>query len=218
MSPGRTEPPSSLETADAREGSAQAADPYVPRKGSENGRAEHESAPSEPLEPGNVSALSVVNPASSGAEPSEDATAAAARARAIRRSIDAGNVRAGRSLRLKHGVYSEAIVRPEVRDEAALLLARMPWVDEVRDGPLVEGTARLLVRLRLMDEALDAEPSRDLLALASRLEGQLLRNLDALGATPKAAAALGLAKLSAADHARKLAERDMTRYAPKKRS
>lgn len=207
-----SEPLSPTPAPDARDGEP---DPYGGSKRSENGRAEHESGPVAPLESQNVSALSVVNPAASDAEPSEEATAASARARAIRRSIDAGNVRAGRSQRLKHGVYSEAVVRPEVRDEAALLLARLPWVDEVRDGPVVEGTARLLVRLRLMDEALDAEPSRDLLALASRLEGQLLRNLDALGATPRSAAALGLAKLSAADHARKIAERDMRAYAPK---
>lgn len=149
------------------------------------------------------------------AHPEPDRSEPSPRARAIRRSIDAGNVRAGRSQRVKHGIYSLAATREAVRDEAALLVARLPWVDEVRDGVLIEATARVIVRLRLIDAELDRTPTRDMLTLGARLEGQLLRNLAELGATPRSAASLGLARMTAAEQVRKAAERDLRRYRPK---
>ena len=134
------------------------------------------------------------------------------RARAIRRTMAARAVRAGNSNALRHGVYSEVAVRADVLDEATLLLARAPWLDPVRDGFLVEATARLLVRLRRLDLVLEAEPTQVLTSLYARLEGQLTRNLDALGLTPQAAARLGLAHLDAKARARHMAQRTLAAY------
>lgn len=103
-------------------------------------------------------------------------------------------------------------MREDVRDEAALLFARAPWLDPVRDGVLVEATARLVVRLRRLDAALDDEPTQILTTLYARLEGQLTRNLDALGLTPQAAARLGLAHLDARTQAQLLTERALAGY------
>ncbi len=121
-------------------------------------------------------------------------------------------VRAGNTNALQHGVYSAVAVRPDVLDEAALLYARAPWLDPVRDGVLVEATARLVVRLRRLDIVLDEEPTQTLTSLYSRLEGQLARNLDALGLTPQAAARLGLAHLDAKARAQHMTERTLAAY------
>ena len=93
----------------------------------------------------------------------------------------------------RHGVYAEVAVRPEVLDEVAVLYARAEWLDPIRDGNLVEATARLVVRLRKLDAALSEDPTNAAFAsLYGRAEAQLVRNLDALGLTPTAAARLGL--------------------------
>lgn len=127
-----------------------------------------------------------------------------------RRGAQHGNMNA-----LVHGVYAEVAVREDVRDECALLYGRAPWLDEVRDGVLVEATARLIVRLRKLDAAVEADPtSTTLTSMLSRLEGQLLRNLDALGLTPTAAARLGIAELSARQRAQKLATDALDAYRP----
>ena len=121
-------------------------------------------------------------------------------------------VRSGNGNALRHGIYAEVAVREDVRDEAALLLARAPWLDPVRDGILVEATARLVVRLRRLDAALDEDPTQTLTSLYSRLEGQLTRNLDALGLTPQAAARLGLAHLDARARAQRVTEQTLATY------
>jgi len=118
----------------------------------------------------------------------------------------------GNTNALRHGVYSEVSVKPDVLDEAALLYARATWLDQVRDGHLVEATARLIVRLRKLDGTIDATPTQTLTTLYARLEGQLTRNLDALGLTPRAAADLGLAHLDAKERARRLTEKTLDGY------
>jgi hypothetical protein len=124
------------------------------------------------------------------------------------------SVRAGNTNALRHGVYAETAVRADVLDEAALLFARAPWLDRVRDGILVEATARLVVRLRRLDALLESEPTQTLTSLYARLEAQLLRDLDARGLTPAAAARLGLAALDARDRAKRLVETDLAQYRP----
>ncbi len=121
-------------------------------------------------------------------------------------------VRAGNTNSLRHGVYAEVAVRADVLDEAALLYSRAPWLDPVRDGVLVEATARLIVRLRRLDLVLDEEPTQTLTSFYSRLEGQLTRDLDALGLTPSAAARLGLAELDARTRAARLVEGELAKY------
>jgi hypothetical protein len=123
-------------------------------------------------------------------------------------------IRLGVSRNLRHGVYSEVAVREDVLDECALLFARAPWLDPIRDGILVEGTARIIVRLRKLDAAIDEDPtSQTLTTLYARLEGQLTRNCDALGLTPRAAATLGITKLDAAERVKRMSEHDLRRYA-----
>jgi hypothetical protein len=123
-------------------------------------------------------------------------------------------IRLGVSRNLRHGVYSEVAVREDVLDECALLYARAPWLDPIRDGHLVEATARVIVRLRKLDAALDDDPSSQTLStLYARLEGQLTRNLEALGLTPRAAATLGITKLDAVERQQRLVERGLSRYA-----
>ena len=126
--------------------------------------------------------------------------------------MTARSVRAGNTHALRHGVYAEVSVRADVLDEAALLFARAPWLDRVRDGVLVEATARLVVRLRRLDALLESEPTQTLTSLYTRLEAQLLRDLDALGLTPAAAARLGLARLDARERAQRLVETDLAQY------
>jgi hypothetical protein len=136
------------------------------------------------------------------------------RRRAIRRANAARAIRLGVSRNLRHGVYAELAVREDVLDEAALLYARAPWLDPVRDGNLVEATARLIVRLRKLDVAIDDDPtSQTLTTLYARLEGQLTRNCDALGLTPRAAAALGITKLHAAERVKRMSEQGLRKYA-----
>jgi hypothetical protein len=123
-------------------------------------------------------------------------------------------VKLGVSTNLKFGVYSEVAVRPDVLDEIALIYARAPWLDPVRDGHLCEATGRLIVRLRRLDAALDDDPaSQTLTTLYARLEGQLVRNLEALGLTPRAAASLGITKLDAEERRRRLTTNGLARYA-----
>jgi hypothetical protein len=121
-------------------------------------------------------------------------------------------IRAGNTNALRHGVYAEAAVRADVLDEASLLFARAPWLDRVRDGVLVEATARLVVRLRRLDAILETEPTQTLASLTYRLEAQLLRNLDALGLTPTAAARLGLTTLQAREKAARLVDAELSKY------
>lgn len=134
------------------------------------------------------------------------------RKRAIRRSMAARAVRLGVTRNLRHGIYSEVAVREDVLDEAALLYARAPWLDPLRDGLLVEATARLVVRLRKLDALLDEEPSVVLTTLYARLEPLLTRNLEALGMAPRAAAALGLAHLDAKERAQRMTTETLKRY------
>jgi len=137
------------------------------------------------------------------------------RARAIRRTMSARAIRAGNVNALRHGIYAEVAVRADVLDEAALLYARAPWLNPVRDGILVEATARLIVRLRNLDMALDEEPTQTLTSLYSRLEGQLTRNLDGLGLTPQAAARLGLAHIDARERGQRMAQQTLAKYQEK---
>jgi hypothetical protein len=135
-----------------------------------------------------------------------------------RRAIKRGNVtravRVGNTNALRHGIYAEVAVREDVRDEAALLYARAPWLDGVRDGVIVEATARLIVRLRKLDAVIDAEPTQVLTSLYRSLEAQLTRNLDALGLTPSSAARLGIAALDAQHRAQQIAEKALEAYRP----
>ncbi|NJD28167.1 MAG: hypothetical protein FIA92_07700 [Chloroflexi bacterium] len=106
-------------------------------------------------------------------------------------------------------------VREEVLDEAALLFARAPWLDEVRDGPLVEATSRLICRLRRLDRIVDERTSSvPLTSLYARTEQQLLRNLDALGLTPRSSAQLGIGLLDVEERTRRLARSRLAAYAP----
>ena len=123
-------------------------------------------------------------------------------------------IRLGVSRNLRHGIYSEVAVKDDVLDECALIYARAHWLDPVRDGHLVEGTARLVVRLRKLDAALDDDPtSQTLTTLYARLEGQLTRNCEALGLSPRAAASLGLTKLDAVERRQRIAQNGLARYA-----
>ncbi|HEY5484473.1 MAG TPA: hypothetical protein VIK31_11805 [Propionibacteriaceae bacterium] len=133
-----------------------------------------------------------------------------------RRENTARDVRLGNTNNLRHGIYSTVYVRDDVLAEAALLYARAPWLDEIRDGIAVEATARLVVRLRKLDAVLAAadEPTMTLTSMYTRLEGQLTRNLDALGLTPTAAARLGISKLDARQRAQKLATDALEQYRP----
>jgi hypothetical protein len=139
---------------------------------------------------------------------------ASARARAIRRTLTASAIRAGNSHALRHGVYSEVAVREDVLDEAALLYARAEWLDPIRHGHLVEATARLVVRLRKLDQALDAEPSSMVLStMASRLEAQLTRNLGELCLSPRSAADAGIGpREDTKAHAARLSQETLARY------
>jgi hypothetical protein len=147
-------------------------------------------------------------------------------ARANRRSQTARSLMLGNTRNLKFGVWAEVSVREDILDECALLYARAhSWIDPIRDGPLIEATARISVRLRKLDLLLDAsvadwavraEPrpnAAGLTALAARLEAQLARNLEALGLSPRAAASLGLVKLHAAERIRMATEARLARYA-----
>jgi hypothetical protein len=127
--------------------------------------------------------------------------------------MSARSIRAGNTSILRHGVAVETAVRADVLDEAALLFARAPWLDPVRDGILVEATARLVVRLRHLDELLeDEDPDPGLASFYGRLEAQLLRDLDALGLTPAAASRLGIARLDAREKAQRLVETELSKY------
>lgn len=139
-----------------------------------------------------------------------------ARSRATSRGRTAQEIRAGRSHRLqKTGIYSTVGIKEAILDEVHALYARASWLDPVQHGPLVESLGRMLVRLRRLDDALDGpEPSRDMLALAARLEGQVRLTCEALGLSPRSAAALGLAHLDGAAKARIEAEKALARYAP----
>lgn len=107
-----------------------------------------------------------------------------ARSRSIKRSLVARSVRQGNTSSLVHGVYAEQSVRPEVLDEAAVLMARADHLDERRDGVLIEATARIIVRLRRLDAVIDGNPTTELTSLYARLEGQLARNVGLLGLIP----------------------------------
>lgn len=185
---------------------------------------EHDRAPSEhagnPLTDANAVSADEPNLPALATDPSDNVPALASRARAIRRGVDARNVAAGNSAKLRrHGVYATEHVKAEILDEVAMTYARAPHLDPIRDGPLVESFARMLVRLRRLDEALDGpEPTRDVLALAARLEGQVLRTAEALGLSPRSAAQLGIATLHGRDLARQAAEKTVARYRSRPRS
>ncbi len=77
---------------------------------------------------------------------------------------------------------------------------------------MVEATARLIVRLRKLDAALEEMPTATLAQLYVRCEFSLRGNLNDLGLTPKAAADLGLNFLDAKAQARRMADEDLARY------
>ena len=137
-----------------------------------------------------------------------------ARRRAVRRAMAARAIRLGVSRNLRHGMYSELAVREDVLDEAALLYrAGSVARSDPRWQPR-RGTSRLIVRLRKLDAALDDDPtSQTLTTLYARLEGQLTRNCDALGLTPRAAAALGITKLDAVERVKRMSEQGLRKYA-----
>lgn len=149
-----------------------------------------------------------------------DPTAEALRRRRISRTNRARAVSLTNShANLRHGVYSEVAIREDVQDELAMLYARAPWLDQVRDGLIVEATGRLIVRLRKLDTIADAAAAKGLPVLTAmycRLEAQLTRNLDALGLTPTAAARLGLSTLDARIKAARISERTLDQYRPTK--
>ncbi|MGD0123479.1 MAG: hypothetical protein ABSC46_13075 [Candidatus Limnocylindrales bacterium] len=156
-------------------------------------------------------------PGATAARPHPLSAGEVSRRRKIRRTLTARAIGAGNTHSLKHGVYAEVSVRPEVLDEIAGTYARAPWLDPVRDGHLVEATCRIVVRLRKLDAVADSAAVKGLPALSSmytRLEGQLTRNLTELGLTPRAAADLGLAKLDATARAIRLSEASLSRYRP----
>jgi hypothetical protein len=136
------------------------------------------------------------------------------RARAIARTANRKAVMAGNSRALRSGIYSRVAVREDVLDEAAWIFARAPWLTEVRDGPLVEATARLAVRLRRLDDLL-TDPDRmtqTTTSLYARLEGQLTRNLSELGLTPRASADLGLAHMDAKERVERMTQQRLAKY------
>lgn len=135
---------------------------------------------------------------------------------AIRRTNVAHGLQLGHVTSLRHGIYSEVAVRPEVLDECAMLFGRAPWLDPVRDGVLAESCARVIVRLRLLDAALDDAPTSSVLtSMYSRLEGELTRKCAALGLGPVAAASLGIVKLDAKARAARLTEDALAPYRPR---
>lgn len=152
------------------------------------------------------------DPATSSAVVCRSPAVSSTRARSTRRAMRARAVRLGNANALRHGVYADVAVRPDVLDELAFLYARAPWLDPIRDGNLAEATARLIVRLRRLDDLLDSQPTQTLTSLYVRLEAQLTRNLDALGLTPSAAARLGIAHLDAREKAARLAEESLGQY------
>jgi hypothetical protein len=154
-------------------------------------------------------------PGATAARPGPLSAGERSRRRKIRRTLSARAVGAGNTHALRHGVYAEVSVRPDVLDEIALCYARAPWLNPVRDGHLVEATCRIVVRLRKLDAVADSAAVKGLQSLSSmytRLEGQLTRNLTELGLTPRAAADLGLVKLDATARALRLSEASLSRY------
>jgi hypothetical protein len=109
-------------------------------------------------------------------------------------------------------VTSLAAIREDVRDEAAVLYARAPWLDERRDGLLVEAAARQVVRLRRIDEMVDANPTQVLTTYYVRLETSLRLTLVELGLSPRAAADLGLVRLDAAERRQRLTQQTLDKY------
>ena len=142
------------------------------------------------------------------------------RRRAIARASRAKAVGRGNVNALRSGVYSSVAVREDVLDMAAMVYACAPWLDPIRDAFAVESVARVIVRLRRLDIVVDAAlenlttPTQELTSMYSRCEGQLLRGLDALGLTPRAAADLGLQHLDAKARAARLTEDALSRYRP----
>ena len=149
-----------------------------------------------------------------------DPTAEALRRRRIARTHRALAVSQRNShANLRHGVYSEVAIREDVQDELAMVYARAPWLDPVRDGLIVEATGRLIVRLRKLDTIADEAAAKGLPVLTAmycRLEAQLTRNLDALGLTPTAAARLGLSTLDATLKAARMSQQTLDQYRPPK--
>jgi hypothetical protein len=143
------------------------------------------------------------------------------RRRAIARSNRAKAVGRGNVNALRSGVYSRTAVREDVLDMAAMVYACAPWLDPIRDAFAVEGVARVIVRLRRLDVVVDAAlenlatPTMELTSMYSRCESQLLRSLEALGLTPRAAADLGITHLDARARAAKLTEDALAPYRPK---
>ena len=97
--------------------------------------------------------------------------------------------------------------------QGALLFARAPWLDRVRDGVLVEATARLVVRLRRLDALLESEPTQTLTSLYTRLEAQLPARPRCARADPRGSRAPG-ARPARRPRARPAARRDGPRPVP----
>lgn len=97
--------------------------------------------------------------------------------------FEAGNLAA-----LKHGVWSDRALAPEIERERETLLA-MPWMRE-QDALLVDEVARLRARIAAVDRDLDERGhfgrngARSLLDVRTKLNGALVRTLQSLGATP----------------------------------
>ena len=142
-----------------------------------------------------------------------DSVAEQRRRRRIRRAQLVRSAQAGNTNAARHLVYSRVAVAEDVADEEAVLWLVAPWLERLRDARLVEATARIIVRLRKLDVAIDSDPtSMTLTSMYARLEAQLSRDLDALGLTPQAAARLGIAALDAASRAAHFTEATLARY------
>jgi hypothetical protein len=90
---------------------------------------------------------------------------------------------------VKHGAWSERYLSDEIERERAALEA-LPWVKEP-DALLIDEVARLRARIAAVDRDLDERGhfgksgARSLLDVRTKLNGALVRSLQALGATPQ---------------------------------
>ncbi|MGA2502248.1 MAG: hypothetical protein ABSH20_31285 [Tepidisphaeraceae bacterium] len=130
------------------------------------------------------------------------------RRRAISRTLRAKAIGAGNLSAARHLVYATVAIEDDVLDEVATMIALSPHLGDPKFRPLVEGTARCIVRLRAADAAIAAgDHSSTMTSYSVRLEAQLARNLAALGLVPRP-------QVPNAKGAAALSEQTLARYRP----
>ena len=108
------------------------------------------------------------------------------RRRKISRTLRAKAIGAGNLAAAKHLAYSTVGIADDVLDEVSRMVALSPHLGDPRFAPLLEGTARCVVRLRAADAEIAAgDRSSTLTSYTVRLEAQLARNLSLLGLVPR---------------------------------